>query len=121
MRNYSAKDVNEYIASSPGEAQAKLKELRAVVKAAVPEAQEGISWGVPFYKYHGLLAGFAALKNHVDFGLVFALQDSDRKTLENQGYLTGKKTVQIKFDQRIPTTEITQILSTQAKLNKAKI
>ena len=53
MKNYSAKDVDGYIASMSKEAQLHLKELRKVIKAAVPKAEESISWGIPFYKYCG--------------------------------------------------------------------
>ena len=120
MRNYSAKDVDSYIANSPEKARPKLKELRKVIKSTIPKAEEGISWGVPFYKYHGLLAGFAAFKNHVGFGFAFPLQGKDRKMLEEKGYKTGSKTIQIKFDQKVPTTEIKQILKAKAKMNEAK-
>jgi uncharacterized protein YdhG (YjbR/CyaY superfamily) len=120
MKNYKALNVDEFIESAPKEAQLKLKELRAVMKSAVPKAEEGINWGVPFYKYHGLLAGFTALKNHIDFGLAFALEDRDRETLEKEGYITGKKTVQIKFDQKMPAGIIRQMLKAKAKENVAK-
>jgi len=120
MRNYSAKNVDAYIASSPKEARPKLKELRAVIRAAAPKAEEGISWGVPFYKYQGLLAGFAALKNHIDFGLAFALENKDRKALAKKGYITGKKTIRIKFDQKVPVAVIRQMLKTRTKMNKVK-
>ncbi len=120
MKNYLAKNVDEYIKSAQKEAQPKLRELRMVIKSAAPKAEEGISWGVPFYKYHGLLAGFVALKNHVDFGLAFALQSKDREMLEKKGYMTGKKTIQIKFDQKVPTTVIREILKAKAKMNEAK-
>jgi uncharacterized protein YdhG (YjbR/CyaY superfamily) len=84
------------------------------------QAEEGISWGVPFYKYHGVLAGFAAFKNHVGFGFADVLQSKYRKMLEKKGYITGKKTIQIKFDQKVPTTAIKQILKAKAKMNEAK-
>lgn len=120
MKNYSAKDVDSYIASSDREAHPKLKEIRKIIKSTIPKAEEKISWGVPFYRYHGLLAGFAAFKNHVSFGLVTVLQSKDRKMLEEKGYTTGKKTIQIKFDQKVPTTAIKQILKAKAKMNEAK-
>jgi len=120
MKNYNAKDVDEYIASADKEARPKLKELREIIKSVIPKAEEGISWGVPFYKYHGVLAGFAAFKNHVSFGLVTVLQSKDRKMLEKKGYKTGKKTIQINFDQKVPTTAIKQILKAKAKMNEAK-
>lgn len=120
MKNYQAENVDEFIKSAPPEAQPKLNELRALVKSTVPKVEESISWGIPFYKYHGLLAGFTSLKNHVDFGLVDYLSDDIRQQLDQKGYKTGKKTIQIQFDQKIPTTEITQILKTKAQSNEAK-
>ena len=120
MKNYGAKDVDEYIAGADREARPKLKELRKIIKSAVPKAEESISWGVPFYKYHGVLAGFVALKNHVDFGLVTVLQSKDRRMLEKRGYRTGKKTIQIGFNQKVPAAAIKQILKTKAKMNEAK-
>ena len=120
MRNYKAKNVDEYIALAPKEARSKLRETRAAIKSAVPIADEGISWGVPFYKYFGVLAGFAAFKSHVSFGFSDVLQSKDRKMLEKKGYITGKKTIQIKFDQKVPTTVIKQILKAKVKVNEAK-
>jgi uncharacterized protein YdhG (YjbR/CyaY superfamily) len=40
--------------------------------------------------------------------------------LDKEGYRTGKKTIQIGFDQKVPTTVIKQILQAQAKINEAK-
>jgi uncharacterized protein len=120
MKNYKAANVDEYIATAPQEAQVKLREMRAVIKAAVPKAEEGISWGVPFYKYHGALTGFATFKNHVSFGLAFVFHDNDRKMLEEKGYTTGSKTVQIKFDQKVPSAVISQMLKARAKINEVK-
>jgi uncharacterized protein YdhG (YjbR/CyaY superfamily) len=120
MRNYQIKTVDEYIASAPKEAQIKLNEIREVIKTAVPQAEEGISWGVPFYKYYGFLAGFSAFKNHISFGFTDQLLSEDRKILEERGCSTGSKTIQIKFDQEIPVDVITQIVQAKAKINEAK-
>jgi len=120
MRNYTAKDVDSYIASSGIEARPKLKEIRKIIKSTIPKVEEGISWGVPFYKYHGILVGFAAFKNHVSFGFADILQSKDRKMLEEKGYISEKKTIQIKFDQKVPTTVIKQILKAKAQMNEAK-
>ena len=83
MKNYSAKDVDAYIASSAREARPKLKEIREIIKSTIPNAEEGISWGVPFYTYHGVLVGFAAFKNHVSFGFCeIVIQTKDREMVE---------------------------------------
>jgi uncharacterized protein YdhG (YjbR/CyaY superfamily) len=118
MRNYTAKDVDEYIVNMSPEAQPHLKELRKVIKAAVPKAEESIAWGVPFYKYNGLLGGFSAFTKHVSFGFAPVIEDKVRTKLEKAGYKTGSKTIQIQFDQKIPVAAITQIVKEQAKWNE---
>jgi hypothetical protein len=56
------------------------------------EAEMRISWNVPIYKHHGILAGFAAYKNHVSFGFGAAvLQSKDRKMLEEKGLQNRKR------------------------------
>lgn len=121
MKMSKPKDVDSYIANSGREARPILKEIREIIISTIPKVEEGISWGVPFYKYHGELAGFAAYKNHVSFGFgAGVLQSKDRKMLEEKGYKTGKGTMQIKFDQKVPTTAIKKILKAKAKMNEAK-
>ena len=101
------------------EARPKLEEIRKIVKSTIPEAEEIIWYGVPFYKYHGELAGFAAYRNHISFGFgAGMLQSKDRKMLEEKGYKIGKGTMQIRFDQKVPTSAIKQILKAKAEKNE---
>lgn len=119
MRNYAAASVDEYIASAPPHARPTLERLRKAILAAVPEAQEGISWGVPFYRHNGLLAGFAAYDRHASFGLAFVLPERIRQRLEKLGYRTGKKTVQIRYDQEVPTSIVETLVKSKAKENES--
>ncbi len=121
MKMSKPEDVDSYIASSDTAARPILEEIRKIIKLTISEVEEGISYGVPFYKYHGALAGFAAYKNHVSFGFgADVLQSKEREMLEEKGYITGKGTLQIKFDQKVPTTTVKKILKAKAKLNEAK-
>jgi uncharacterized protein YdhG (YjbR/CyaY superfamily) len=121
MKTSKPKDVDTYIADSSKEARPKLEAIRKIIKSTIPKAEEGISWGVPIYKYHGILAGFAAYKNHVSFGFgADVLQSKDREKLEKKGYKLGKGTMQIRFGQEMPTTAIKQIIKTKAKMNEAE-
>ena len=114
-----ATNVDEYIANASKEAQPKLEEIRKIIKSTVQKVEEGISYGFPFYKYHGVLAHFAEYKQHVALGFGSDLQSKDREMLEKKGYATGQKRIQIKFDQKFPEKEIKQILKEQAKANEA--
>ncbi len=119
MKNYSAKTVEEYIASASTEARKKLREVRLAVRTAVPKAEEKISWGVPFYWQCGALVGYGAGNGYVLFGLAFALDAKDRALLEKKGYATGKKTFKIGFDQAVPVTVIRRMLKARAQINQA--
>ena len=112
------KDVNSYIANSGSKARVILNEIRKIIKSAVPEAEEGISYGFPLYKYHGTLTHFAEYKNHVAIGFGSNLQNKDLKILEKNGYATGQKRIQIRFDQKVPAAAIKQILKSQAIKNE---
>src|SRR5512141_1550262 len=101
MKNYNVKNVDEYIASSSEVARPILNEIRKTLKTSVPDASEGMSWGVPFYKYQGMLAGFAAYKDHASVWFpITSLPSNEREELEGKGYVTGNKTIQIKFGQK---------------------
>jgi len=120
MKNYAAATVDEYIISMNNEAKPILNELRTLVLAGLPEATEKIAWGIPFYRLGGVQVGFAAFKKHVSFGLAFAFSEEDRLYFEGHGYTTGSKTVQIKFDQKVPAAQIKKILKERIRLDEMK-
>ena len=59
--------IDEYIATCPEHVQKILQELRAVIKAAAPEAEEKFSYQMPTFALHGNLVHFAAHKSHIGF------------------------------------------------------
>ncbi len=61
------KNIDEYIAGYPPSVQAVLKQIRAVVRMAAPEAEEAIKYGMPTFMYKGNLVYFAAFKKHIGF------------------------------------------------------
>lgn len=116
MADLKPKTVDEFIDISPEESRGVMIKLKKLIEVTEPKAEGGISWNVPIYKYNGILAGFSLAKKHVSFG-IDSLTEEMRKILEEKGYKTGKKTIQIKFDQDIPTKEFKLLIQEQAKLN----
>ncbi len=103
-RRAKPEDVDSYIAEADPKARPMLEELRELIRSTVPGVEEGISYGVPFYKHHGEFVGFAAFKNHVSFGFgSHVVPAGDRTALEADGYKLGKGTMQIRFDQDVPS------------------
>ncbi len=121
MSKLKPKDVDDYISNAPSEARPHLEELRKIMKSTIPDIQEGISWNVPFYKYEGQVGGFDAFKNHASFGPWCDEIDPEvRNALEEKGYTVLKRTIQIRYDQKVPATEIKKILKEIAKNNEVK-
>jgi uncharacterized protein YdhG (YjbR/CyaY superfamily) len=113
----SVKTVDEYIVAAPEEARSKLVQLRETVKSVAPEAEEGISYGMPFYKYHRSLVGFAAYKSHI--GLYGALTEEQRHDFRN--YETAKGTIRFPLDKPLPVQLIKKLIKERIKNNEARV
>jgi uncharacterized protein YdhG (YjbR/CyaY superfamily) len=61
------KTIDEYIQAAPREAQKKLREIHACIRAAAPGAKEGLKWGIPAFSYRRILVTFAGFKKHIGF------------------------------------------------------
>ena len=109
------RDVDEYIAAAPTAAQPHLRRLRKLIKSAAPEAEERISYGMPYYHLHGRLVYFAVHTNHVG---LYALGET-HKAEGLKRYVTGKGTLQFRFDESLPEAEITKLLRKRVAENVA--
>jgi uncharacterized protein YdeI (YjbR/CyaY-like superfamily) len=58
------KRVDAYIDKAADFAQPILRRIRETVHEAVPEAEETMKWGMPFFEYEGILCGMSAFKAH---------------------------------------------------------
>ena len=60
-------NIDEYIEAQDEDKRADLRQMRPIIRAAIPDAQERISWSMPtFWKQHNI-CHFAASKNHIGF------------------------------------------------------
>lgn len=112
--------VNEYIANAPSWARPTLRQMRAAIRAAAPEAKESISYGMPYYSQNGRLAYFGAFKNHCSF---YWLKAEDKKQFASElSRCTVKgSTVQIVQGVKVPTALIKKIVKARVKANRAKV
>ena len=120
MKASSAKTVDEFVVESPFEAHRVLNEIREVVKAAVPDVEETMGYGKPYYKYHGWMTGVTLYSKHLGVEIWDGLSADDRKELEALDYKTGSKNFQIKYDQSVPVELLTRLVKGQARRNEAK-
>ena len=114
-----ARDVDEYLAAVPPDQRAALEKLRKIVRAAAPKATEGISYGMPGFKYLGALVYFAAFKNHCSFfpasgKLIRAHQR------ELAGYETAKGTIRFTVDKPLPAALVKKLVKARVAENEAR-
>jgi uncharacterized protein YdhG (YjbR/CyaY superfamily) len=110
--------IAEYIATIPTEHQGKLAELRQIIKSAVPDVEEGISYNMPTYTAHGKLMHFAFWKEHVGiYGIVNPV--IDQFTEEIGKYLAEKGTLQFPLDEELPKALIEKLIKAQAKYKQS--
>jgi len=65
VANTDFKSVDEYIASQPQDVQRLLQNVRGIIRKAVPDADEVISYQIPAYKLGGhAVLYFAGWKKH---------------------------------------------------------
>src|SRR5229473_982883 len=117
MKPSVPKSVDEYIARQPEAMRAKLEQLRAAIKRAVPDAVEGIGYRMPVYKLHGKpMLYFAGFKEHYS---LFAASGTFFAALEDEvrGYKLRKGTVHFPLTKPVPVKLISRI----AKLRAAGI
>jgi len=112
------KDVASYIAGFPPATQKLLKQLRATIQKAAPEAEEQISYGMPAYKYHGVLVYFAGYERHIGFYPTASGIENFKK--EIAGYKHSKGAVQFPLDKALPLRLITAIVRFRVQLNLEK-
>ncbi|HKB19261.1 MAG TPA: DUF1801 domain-containing protein [Candidatus Dormibacteraeota bacterium] len=109
--------VDAYIGAASKQAQPLLRQLRELIRSGAPKAEERISYGMPYYRYHGHLMYFAAFKNHVG---LFPVGNTD-KHLGMSRWVTGKGTFRFPLDEPLPVTEIRRLVKTRVKENAAKV
>jgi uncharacterized protein YdhG (YjbR/CyaY superfamily) len=112
------KTVEEYIATFPGGTQAKLKQLREIVKKAAPKAVESISYGMPYYSQQGRLVYFAAFKNHIGFYPLASAVVKFQK--EISVYKHAKGSVQFPLEEKIPVGLVSRIVKFRVKENEER-
>ena len=99
--------IDEYIAAQNDAVQPKLRELRQILSAAIPEAEERISWSMPTYWKGRNLIHFAASKQHV--GLYPGEEAPAVFADELKDFSVSKGTIRLPYDRALPADLIARI------------
>ena len=110
------KSIDEYIATFPEDVQTRLKDLKATIQRAAPDAQEKFSYGMPTFFLNGNLVHFAAFKTHIGFYPTPSGIEAFKQELSS--YKGAKGSVQFPLDEPLPLKLIGRIVKFRVAENQ---
>ena len=99
--------IDEYIAAQDERVQPRLDEIRAILRKALPEAEECISWSMPTYRKGRNIIHFAAFKKHI--GVYPGGEATEKFAEELAEYDTSKGTIRLPYDRELPEDLLVRI------------
>jgi uncharacterized protein YdhG (YjbR/CyaY superfamily) len=102
--------MDDYLNGLPPAQRSALARVRAVVAGVAPDAEEGISYGMPAFLYAGRpLLGFRAAKQHLSvFPFSPAAIDAVRDRLV--GFELSKGTIRFSPDRTVPDDVLSDVV-----------
>ncbi|MGA8216336.1 MAG: DUF1801 domain-containing protein [Candidatus Sulfotelmatobacter sp.] len=111
--------VDEYLERLPHPVRTTLKKVRAVIRSVAPsEATESISYGIPTFKYKGMLASFAAFSDHCSLFPGAGPTIEFKNELKN--FQTSKGTIRFAPDKPLPATLLKKLVKARIAENERK-
>lgn len=102
--------VRDYLAGLDAPRRTALEELRATILELVPEAEEGMAYGLPAYRLRGsTVAGFAAFRDHLSY-LPHSGAVLGRLGDELAGFRTTKGSLHFDVDRPLPRALVARLL-----------
>ena len=115
-----AKDINEYLKTVPRGSRGVLQKLRRTIKSAAREAEEGISYRMPVFKFHGPLVFFAAFENHCSLFVPSKAIVASFKS-ELRGYYNSGATIHFTPDHPLPASLVKKIVRAKLQDNLLRV
>jgi len=110
----AAKSVDQYIRAAPVATQAVLRKVRAAIREAAPDADESISYGMPFYSYKGEVGIERRLcyfgLQRADLALYLRPKDLEPHAKRIAKYRSTKSTLRFPLDRPVPVPLLKQLV-----------
>ncbi len=112
--------IDEYLAGVGAERSVALEKLRKTIKAAAPEAEEYIGYGIAAFRLDGKpLVGFGASANHCSFFPMNGSTVAAHKDLL-KNYDTSKGTIRFQASKPLPATLVRKLVKARIAENRTR-
>jgi uncharacterized protein YdhG (YjbR/CyaY superfamily) len=115
MAKTNYKSVSEYIAAQPKPVQRALKQVRSIIRKAMPAAEEVISYQIPAYRLHGgVVIYFAGWQEHYS---LYPLNDPLVAAFKEElaPYKLSKGTIRFPLSEPVPVMLVERLARFRAK------
>jgi uncharacterized protein YdhG (YjbR/CyaY superfamily) len=113
----SAKTVDDYINQFPPKVRNALQGLRRTIRAAAPDAEERIGYGMPGFRQNGWLVFFGGFKDHCSFFPASKdIIQSHKKELKS--FETKAGTIHFTPEHTLPVALVKKIVKERLKENE---
>jgi uncharacterized protein YdhG (YjbR/CyaY superfamily) len=108
-------EIDAYLAAQPDRDRLPLEKIREIIRKALPDAEEAISYQMPSFKYHGMVAWYAPSKNHYAIYMPpkFLVQFKEQLAQYSQ----TKSAIHFDYNKPIPEALITEMVVAAAREN----
>lgn len=111
MPAVSADEIDDYLRGVKEPKRGTLEALRGTILEVIPDAEQGISYGLPAFRLHGkTIAGFAAFKDHLSYlphsGRVLGELADDLS-----GYTMTKGSLHFPVDRPLPRPVVERLIA----------
>jgi uncharacterized protein YdhG (YjbR/CyaY superfamily) len=111
--------IDEYLATLSDDQRAALAKLRKAIKAAAPQAEECISYGIPAFRQNGMLVGFGATANYCALFL-FSGTTVEAHQDELADYDTSKGTIRFPADKPLTAALVRKLVKARLAENAGR-
>ena len=99
--------VDEYLDAQDEKVRPKLEQIRLILRTALPDAEERLSWSMPTFWKGKNIIHFAAAKKHI--GLYPGGEATTFFAEELTDYSVSKGTIRLPYDEDLPEELIARI------------
>jgi uncharacterized protein YdhG (YjbR/CyaY superfamily) len=108
-------EIDAYLAAQPEKNRQPLEEIRRIIRNALPDAEEAISYQMPSFKLNGVVAWYAPSKNHYAIYMPPKYLVRFREQLAQ--YSQTKSAIHFDYNKPVPEALITEMVLAAAREN----
>ena len=111
----SAEQIDDYLRDVDEPKRSTLRALRLTILEVIPDAEQGISYGMPAFRVQGnTVAGFAAFKDHLSY-LPHSGTVLEQLADELAGYTMTKGSLHFAVDRPLPKAVVTKLIAVRLR------